>query len=84
MESHSLWLPPNPRATGGDGKGLISMEDAPLLASLDVPVLFAALPQGFGAAELGFKGRKTWKGGRGEEREKEGGGVCEEGEARVN
>jgi len=44
MESHSLWLPPNPRATGGDGKGPISMEDATLLASLDVPVLFAALP----------------------------------------
>ena len=40
MESHSPWLPPNPRAAGGDGKWPISMEDAPLHASLDVPVLF--------------------------------------------
>jgi hypothetical protein len=56
------------------------MEDAPLLDSLDVPVLFAALPQGFGAAELGFKGRQPWEGqGEGKNVRKRGVSVRREG-----
>jgi len=60
-ESYSPWLPTNPRAVGRDGEGRISMEDAPLLAPLDVPIRFARFPQGFGDVERGFRGGKPWE-----------------------
>jgi len=57
------------------------------LLLLTSPIRFAGSPQGFGAAELGFKGRQPWEEEgerknvrkRGRVSQEEGGGVSEGG-----
>ena len=49
------------------------------LLLLTSPIYFATLPQGFGTAELGLKGRKPWE-GKGERKNvRKRGGVDQEG-----
>ena len=49
------------------------------LLLLTSPIYFAMLPQGFGVADLGFKGRKPWEGEGERKNVRKRGGVDQEG-----